>query len=735
MKSRLLLCAASAASLGVSDMAAAQSAAGGDAAADDAIVVTARRVQESIQSVPLSVTAISQETLRRQKLTAVEDLQFVSPALTTSASLNRSTVNYNIRGQTQVGNGSLPSVQPYFNDVPLSVGTFQLYDLESVQVLKGPQGTLFGRNTTGGAILFYSRKPDQELDGYVQGSLGNLRARNLQAAVNVPLGSMLAIRIAGDITRRRGYTQNLTSGVDLDDQHVDSWRASLRFRPSDTIDNLLVYDSVYVNQHGAGSILSGYIPGKLAANTPGFIAAFNLQQALGVRQRYSNINLFDYRRGWGLSDTLSIDLGPITIKNIVGYRRNKTNAAYDSDGTGLAIGETTSNYLDYKQFDFHTISEEFQILGNTGRVKWIIGAYGDHTKSDRPNASVSQAFGTIARAVLTQQNDTSRALFGQADIGLDELAQGLKLTVGYRYTWDTRRLSSQIVNLLTNPPTPGVVLSDTARFSAPTRTFGLDWQVNPNLLLYVSSRRGYKSGGFNTLSAGGGSQQQFQPEYITDYEGGAKFDWNAGGMRGRFNLAAFTGDFTNIQRSVIVTATSTATINAAKARISGFELEASIHPTPALEISGFWSYIDASYKSYINPFSGADLSSAVFPYTPKHKLSGTVRWQLPLPQELARATLSGTVYRQTRAAYYDDNINFAPAYGAAYTIANFNLDIEDIAGKPLDMTFYIKNAFNKAYVSAGGLINSGIYGLGTVFYGEPRTYGVQLRYRFGASGK
>src|SRR5690606_26100953 len=145
------------------------------------------------------------------------------PALTTSSSLNRSTVNYNIRGQTQQNNGSLPSVQVYFNDTPLSNGTFQLYDLESVQVLKGPQGTLFGRNTTGGAVLFTSRTPSGEFDGYVQATVGDLNARDVQGAVNVPLfGDVLALRVAGDMARRDGYTRNLTNGEDLDDQRVDS---------------------------------------------------------------------------------------------------------------------------------------------------------------------------------------------------------------------------------------------------------------------------------------------------------------------------------------------------------------------------------------------------------------------------------------------------------------------------------------------------------------------------------
>jgi len=366
-------------------------------------------------------------------------------------------------------------------------------------------------------------------------------------------------------------------------------------------------------------------------------------------------------------------------------------------------------------------------------VKWIVGGYYDKTKSDNPNASVSQAAGTISRAVLTEQNDTSRALFGQADIGLDELATGLKITLGYRYTWDTRKLSSQTINLLTNPPTAGTKLSDVAKFSAPTWTIGANWQADPRLLLYVVSRRGYKSGGFNTLSAIAGPQQRFQPEYLTDYEAGAKFDWNAGGMRGTINLSAFTGNYRNIQRSVIVAATTSATINAAKATISGFELEASLRPVDGLELNGFWSHLDASYDRYVNPFSGVDLSSAMFPYSPKHKMGLTARWRLPVDQSFGDASLSGTVYHQTRVAYSDDNINFPPAFGAAYTTANFNFDIESVGGQPIDVSLFVKNAFDKKYVNAGGLINSAIYGFATLYYGEPRTYGLQLRYRFGRS--
>lgn len=740
MKSRInFLCAASMMGVAVSTLsvaAMAQDIAPPNEDGSGDIVVTARRVAEDLQSVPVAITVVGDAQLREQKIAAVEDIQFVSPSLTTSASLNRSTVNYNIRGQTQQSNGSLASVQPYLNDVPLSVGTFQLYDLESVQILKGPQGTLFGRNTTGGAVLFTSRKPGDDFDGYLQVSLGNLRARSLQGALNIPIvQDVLSLRVAGDITRRRGYTRDLTTGRDLDNQHVDSWRASLRFRPTDFIDNMLVIDSVKVDQNGGGPILVGFRPGLSAGNFPGFAEAFALQQQLGPRQRFTNIDLFDKRRGWGIQDTLSVDLGEVTLRNIVGYRRNRNNAAYDQDGTGLGVIETTSNYLDFNQVDNHTVSEEFQIIGNTGRFDWIVGAYYDTTKSSRPESSVSRAFGTISRAVLTEQNDNTKALFAQTDIGADEILPGLTATLGFRYSWDKRQLSSQTINLLTTPGTPGPKLTDTARFSAPTWTLGLNWQVNNDLLLYVTSRRGYKTGGFNTLSAIAGPQQRYKPEYITDVEAGIKYEWETAGARGRINLSAFNGNFSDIQRSVIVAATTAATINAAKATIRGFELEASISPAEGLDISGYWSVLDAKYDKYVNPFSGLDLSDAVFPFSPKGKASATVKYTIPTSRRVGEISLSGTIYHQTAVAYSDDNINFAPAFGAAYTIANFGINVDRVGDTPLDLTLYLKNAFNKEYVTAGGVINSGIFGFGSLYFGEPRTFGATLRYSFGASGK
>jgi len=697
------------------------------------IIVTARRVTESIQRVPISVTALSGAELQRQKVFALQDLQYNSPALTLSSSLSRSNISYSMRGQGQTFGGALPGVQPYFNDVPLPNGTFQLYDLASVQVLKGPQGTLFGRSTTGGAVLFSSVKPDGRFGGYAQGTFGNLALHDLQGALNIPvIGDKVAIRIAGDTIRRRGFTQDLTHDRDLDDQRVDSWRVSLSLRPSDTLDSLFVYDSVRVNQHGAAAILSGYIPG-LASSFPGFIAAAAAQQAIGARQRYVDANLFDRRLSVGLQNTTTWQAtNGFTLKNIIGYRRAKVRTAYDQDGTALPIAQTTSDYGGFSQVNDHLLSEEFQVIGKAfnNRLDWIAGFYTELLKSDGPEVSTSRLLGVIYRATITKQDDSTRALFGQVSVALPEIAEGLKATAGVRYNWDSRNLTSQVVNLASGTPVAAAPLSGSAKFRAPSWTLGLDWQINPNLLVYFANRRGYKSGGFNKLATSTTTPSLFLPETVTDFEIGAKDSFDTGGIKGHVNVAFYTGNYRNIQRNLVATASTTQTINAASARIRGFEIEAAVAPAPFIELSGFWSLVDAKYNSFINPFNSADLSQSFFAYTPRHKMSATVRLKFGELNGIGDLSASGTVYHQSKVAYSDENLNFSPAFGSAYTIYNATIDLHNVGGLPIDLGVFGKNLTNKTYVTAGGLINPSIYGIATLYYGEPRTYGAQATVHF-----
>jgi iron complex outermembrane receptor protein len=697
------------------------------------IIVTARRVAESAQRVPLSITVLSAADLKSQRIFAVQDLQFSSPALTLSSSLSRSNISYSMRGQAQTFGGALPGVQPYFNEVPLPNGTFQLFDVASVQVLKGPQGTLFGRSTTGGAVLFTSVKPDNKLGGYGQVSLGNLNFYDIQGAINIPiLADKISLRIAADSVRRDGFTRDLTHARDLDDQAIDSWRVSLRLQPVDTIDSIFVYDGVRVDQHGAAPILSGYISG-LASTFPGFVAAATAQQTLGVRQRNVDANLFDYRFNWGIQNTTSWRISDnVTLKNIVNYRRIKVRTAYDQDGTALPIAQTTSDYGGYYQTDNHLFTEEAQALGKlfNNRVDWILGFYAERTKSDGPEASTSRLLGSIYRSTITYQNDSTRAVFGQASVRLSEIAEGLKATAGFRYNWDQRFVTSQVVNLASGTPVFVAPLAGSARFRAPSWTFGLDWQVSDKLLLYFVNRRGYKSGGFNKLATSTTTPSLFRPETVSDFEIGAKQTFNTGGVKGHVDIALYTGNYRDIQRSLVATAATTETINAASARIRGFEIEAAISPAAFLELSGYWSLVDAKYNNFVNPFNGRNLSSSVFAYTPRSKLSGTARIQFGEVGGAGNLSAAATIYRQSSVAYSDENLDFGPAFGAAYTIYNASMDLRHVAGLPIDLGLFVKNLTDKKYVTAGGLINPSIYGLATIFYGEPRTFGGQASVHF-----
>ncbi|NWK97500.1 hypothetical protein DM806_17875 [Sphingobium lactosutens] len=210
------------------------------------IVITARRRQESAQTVPVSVTAFDSETLRERSVANTQDLTFVTPGLNVAPQTSRDTPNIVIRGQRRaaVGAGD-PAVVTYFADVPLPTkgSILPTFDVASVQVLKGPQGTLFGRNTTGGALLLYPEQPRYKAEGYLQLTLASYEERTLEGAINLPIvDDHLALRVAGQMARREGYTKNIGVGGDLDDRHTDSFRASLLWEPSTQVSNTTIID-------------------------------------------------------------------------------------------------------------------------------------------------------------------------------------------------------------------------------------------------------------------------------------------------------------------------------------------------------------------------------------------------------------------------------------------------------------------------------------------------------------
>jgi iron complex outermembrane receptor protein len=323
------------------------------------IIVTAQRREERAQDVPIVISAFSPEKLRELNITEPQKLYGNVPSLVvgTQGQASRDVQSFSIRGQS-TGFLALPSVATYLNEVPLVAsislslqgGPGQFVDLENVQVLSGPQGTLFGRNTTGGAVLLSAHKPSTDhVEGYIQGAYGNYDLVNIEGALNVPIiQDKLAIRIAGAYYDRIGYTQDIVWDKDRDNQHWYTGRVSILATPTDRLsNNLMVYGSKSRN-NGAGYINRGFrIPSLVTGNcgTPQCIAIYNRQteisQQIGPRKTRNDADSYSNIDAWGAINTTDLELtDELKLRNIVSYQKLKSDYGNDNDGTRTPISRT-----------------------------------------------------------------------------------------------------------------------------------------------------------------------------------------------------------------------------------------------------------------------------------------------------------------------------------------------------------------------------------------------------------
>jgi iron complex outermembrane receptor protein len=349
------------------------------------------------------------------------------------------------------------------------------------------------------------------------------------------------------------------------------------------------------------------------------------------------------------------------------------------------------------------------------------------------------------------QEDTSYAVFTQGTYDLSSLVERLSVTAGYRYTWDERdmratnlRDDSPFAPLTCSFPVPGMTVANciqtwNAKFSSPTWTLSLDYKLNDATMLYLAHRHGYKAGGINGLALPAGFEpfQLYGPEKVDDAELGFKSEWSAGNVQGRFSAALYYSWVNDMQRTQTIPGQTTTLIgNAAKANVQGLEIQTTIIPLPGLDISLSYSYTDASYEKFIDPSTGIDFTSNAIPYTPEHRGSATVRYELPFTQ-LGRIAPSVT-YSATSSYYYTDvsAVNFPglpPVSGAkteSYGLVDARLDWSEVAGLPLDIAAFGRNLADKEYVQNGVSFAAATAGVYFGSYGEPRTYGVEAKYRF-----
>ncbi|MFA5494624.1 MAG: TonB-dependent receptor [Porticoccaceae bacterium] len=618
------------------------------------IIVQARRRDESLQEVPLAVTALSGDVLRQQAMVTTEDLRQKVPSLyMTPATGRRDTVTLGIRSQQNIQSrlDQDPSVAVYFSEVTMArpYGINQgLYDLESIQVLKGPQGTLFGRNTTGGAMLIQPNRPSHDLEGSLEMEMGNYDSRIATGVLNLPVTDELAVRLAGRKAKRDGFTKNLLTGDKLDEVDNYSLRAAVLYRPNDRLENHLVYDSYSADDSGTSSVLSAIRPAGLGPIFfPGIIDELSEQNRRGAHKVALDAETYSKVDVQGLANTTTLELEDITIKNIVGWRRTELNAFNDLDGSPFPI---LHSGLIGKAEQF---SEEFQVQGTSldKAVEWIIGGY-YFTEKGSDFTPLEGLAGSLAFTNGGRAKNVSKSVFGQGTYRFSAIPD-LSLTIGARYTWDTRYIDyrptfpdDSCAFLLGGLPADPCSVRDDEGFTSPTWSVGLDYQITEQVLSYIVTRRGYRSGGFNITARDDVTAfPPFDQEKVTDVEIGLKSDLFVGEIPVRTNMAVYYAKSDDLQRSISPgTIGVRRVVNAAEAKFYGLELELTAELTERLMLSTYYSYDEASYDNFVD--GCVDVSDSRIPNAPKNKLGVGLRYQMNVADGLGDVVLGADYYYQ-----------------------------------------------------------------------------------------
>lgn len=740
------------------------------------IIVTAQRRSESLQRTPVAVSVLSGAALAQRAITTESDLQVATPGLTVRASQNSNQLNYSIRGQNlDAFSNTRPGVLPYLNEIQVggAGGASAFYDLQSIQVLKGPQGTLFGRNATGGAVLFTSVKPQKEFGGYVDAKLGNYDLRQIEGAINIPLvkDTVLA-RVSAFYQKRDGYQYNAFKNERAGNVDRFGVRGSLTLLLSNQIKNDLVVDylhsdgnsliggiyslnlsglvpALFLSNFGAPSFDATFGPGQSAAYAaahpkldPGGIASYiNTQKARGPYVVESN-GPNKYRgRNLIVSNVTTLELsGSQQIKNIFGYTKLIADNFGDIDGVPYGIDD---NGVIGNRNKTRQISDELQLIGKTPNFNYVTGVY----FSDETNRNITGSdlfdFPFIHQLQINtaQTGSKTYAVYGQGTYDLSKATgvEGLGVTAGVRYTKEKLfiHILPDDLSFLDTPAVQATYAPNQKKsYGNLSWTLGVQEQVNSNLLLYAVNRRSYRNGGYNGVvkpvpgfgTAGGNG---YDLETVTDAEIGAKFRGVVGATRLTLNAAAYTDWIKNAQRvayTLVGTSPAAVTVNVPKAKVKGFELDTQIEPSRMFMFGGAINYTDAKFTdNLVSVAGGTPVEFGTYPDTPKWSGSLFAQAKTPISGSIT-GSARAEVYKQT-STYFSStgNLNLGTKL-PGYELVNFRLGIEnEDAG--WSVALLVKNVFKKVYY-VGGVGLGELFQFNTAVPGDPRTFQVNGRFKF-----
>lgn len=684
------------------------------------IVVTAQRRSESLQKVPIAITAVTAEALNARGVNDILDLRTTVPAL--NVSYNVGFVNPYLRGigSNAGGPGVENPIAIYVDGVYVgstAASMLSFSNIERVEVLKGPQGTLFGRNATGGLIQVVTKEPTQELSGVLRFTYANYNKVRGEAYVAGGLTGTLRADIAIQATHQGdGWGRNIATGQAIYAiDHDIAVRSKWVFEPSSSTKFTLIADYADIQDTLGMGVL-----------VPGTVNPFNPTPPIvpGKYDALANRNISHANRQGGVSLRWDQEIGELSLASITAWRKNRWELSADLD-----ISVIDAAFLRPTQVD-EQFSQEIQLLSpSSGQFTWMIGAYYFRSKGKYSPLEVDIPLAGFGIRTLSTQTGESFAGFAQ---GTYEIAPGTKITLGGRYTTEKRSLvGSQSAyaypSMVEIPGFPGLIapIDTSRRFNKFTFRIAADQQLSQDALLYASFNRGFKSGGYN---AGLPVQDPvYTPETLDAYEIGLKSTMLNNTVR--LNLSAFYYDYKNLQVQELLAGTINV-VNGGAARLYGAEAEFEAKITPDLSFNASASYLYSQFTDFPNaPISSADGSQPVMigsakgnrlPFAPTVTVNAGLNYRVDLAG--GDLNLNGNIYFNSGWFGAADNVIEQKAFEQINLSAKWN----DGANR-FSVEGWVKNLNDvqvQAYQSA--------FSDGTQYiqWAAPRTYGLTLGYNF-----
>jgi len=713
-----------------------------EASVMEEVTVTAQKRAQSLQDIPVSIQAITESTIRELGATVISDLESSAPSLQTGGVVGSSNQQMGIRGIVDYSRNAgidarmgiyidgIYQGRSYSSDQPL-------LGLERVEILRGPQGTLFGKNTVSGAISLVTKTPTEEFDGQVEAELGNHDYRKAAAYLSGPLGETVFGAISFSYDESDGYYYNTT--LEQDTGAYDRWstRGKLRFVPSDRLEIILSGDAAQSN-----------------SNSPLYVNA-----SLPPYTTQQNFEASDEVNFWGSALTINYDLDAgYTFTSLTSYREADYATTYDVDITPFSI--QTDNFDE----DSDQFSQEFRLVSpREDRYDWVAGLY--YFDADM-STTRSACFGEdLYNLLIPALAPFAPALSGCGNIpnavgseswaayvhGNYRFSDAWELTAGIRYNDEKKDVYWEQFNEPNDPATaaaleaatglplsqsPGWVfgginydpISDSRSENDWSPTIGLNWFAGADTMLYGKYARGFKSGGYNAdFMTSGLDYFEYEDESVDSWEAGLKTTLLDGTLR--VNVAAFMMEFDDFQVFQFLTnsqgATTLQLTNAGKATSQGVELETTWLPTDRLEFAFNVTALDAAYDRFENPDpTEPDFTGNALPYAPDWKTYVSAQYLQPLGEH-------GSLRFFADYAWVDDQYS-DPSNGPAFLIESYSLINARVSWLPVserwELALWARNLADEEY---NRINNLNFLQVPRTIWGAPRTYGISATWFMG----